>query len=208
MTPERYRAAPDFPTYLASVQRNQEFWNDMWHRTRLPAGVGEEVAALGGTWNLLGLSEDWCGDAVILLPWVARLAEAVPGMEFRVLGRDANPDLMDAHLTRGGRSVPVVIVYDGDFVERGWWGPRPAPIQDWVVREGLSLPSPDRYREIRRWYARDRGRTTLAELSALLGRAAGIKAASPGDPSPEPGGGPPAPLVASPPGGDTPGGFP
>jgi hypothetical protein len=91
----------------------------------------------------------------------------------RVVGRDENPDLMDAHLTNGrSRSIPIVIVYDEEFNEIGWWGPRPGEIQSWVMTEGLSMPSPERYKFVRRWYAKDRGRTTLAELLDILGKAA------------------------------------
>jgi hypothetical protein len=35
----------------------------------------------------------------------------------------------------------------------------------------------DRYREMRRWYARDRGITTLAELVAMLRTAGATRAA-------------------------------
>ena len=118
-----------------------------------------------------------------LLPLVARLAQAVPGLSFRVLGRDDNLDLMDAHLTGTSRSIPVVIIYDETFQERGWWGPRPAPIQRWVREEGLQLPSDERYREIRRWYARDRGRTTLEEIATLLESAAGATMVPSGPPA-------------------------
>lgn len=176
MNRERYEAAPDFREYLETVERNRDFWHDVWARTRLPAGVAAEAGRLAGPWKLLALSEDWCGDGVNVLPYFARLADEVPGMDLRVLGRDANPDLMDAHLTGTSRSIPVVILYDADFVERGWWGPRPAPIQRWVLEEGLALPSPDRYREIRRWFARDRGATTMVEFLGVL------RAASPGAP--------------------------
>ncbi len=144
----------------------------MHERVRLPEEVVEAARALPGGWRLVALSEDWCGDAVNTLPVIARLAEEV-GWDLRVLGRDDNPDLMDAHLTNGrSRSIPVVIVYDEDLEEIGWWGPRPGEIQSWVLGEGLSLSSPERYKVIRRWYARDRGRTTLRELIALVGRAA------------------------------------
>ena len=70
------------------------------------------------------------------------------------------------------RSIPVVIVYDEDFNEIGWWGPRPGEIQSWVMSEGLALPSPERYKHVRRWYARDRGRTTLTELLDIFQKAA------------------------------------
>ena len=88
-----------------------------------------------------------------------------------LLGRDANLDVMDAHLTNGrSRSIPIVIVYDEDFREVGWWGPRPGEIQEWVMDEGLSLSSPERYKVIRRWYAKDRGRTTASAPSPLAGK--------------------------------------
>ncbi len=164
MDQTRFEAAPDFPAYLELVEKNAELWRDVYERVRLPGDLVERARELGVDWRLAALSEDWCGDAVNTLPVVARLAEAA-GWDFRVFSRDANPDLMDAHLTRGtSRSIPVVIVYDADFREVGWWGPRPGEIQAWVLDEGLTMPSAERYREIRRWYARDRGRTTLEEV--------------------------------------------
>ena len=169
---ERFESAPDFRGYLETVRKNRELWHSMYERARVPAEVVQEARRLPGAWRLLALSEDWCGDAVNTLPVVARFAEEA-GWELRVLGRDANPDLMDAHLTNGrSRSIPVVIVYDDAFDEVGWWGPRPGEIQSWVIGEGLSLPSPERYKFVRRWYARDRGRTTLAELLDIVAKAA------------------------------------
>jgi len=127
---------------------------------------------MAGRWKLVALSEDWCGDAVNTLPVVARLAEAA-GWDLRVLSRDDNPDLMESHLTNGrSRSIPVVIVYDEQFREVGWWGPRPSELQTWVLSEGLAMPSPERYKVVRRWYAQDKGRTTLAELLEVFPRAA------------------------------------
>jgi hypothetical protein len=88
-----------------------------------------------------------------------------------VLRRDENVDLMDAHLTDGARAIPVVLVLDENYVERGWWGPRPADLQRWATSAGArAMTEHDRYREVRRWYARDRGRATLAEVLLLLER--------------------------------------
>jgi hypothetical protein len=80
---------------------------------------------------------------------------------------------MDAHLTSGrSRSIPIVVIYDENFEEVGWWGPRPGEIQSWVMDEGLALSSPERYKVIRRWYARDRGKTTVSELMDIIDAAA------------------------------------
>lgn len=170
---DRYEAAATFDAYVAAAVDNADLWRDAARLVRVPDETVARAAAIPRHWHLLVLSEDWCGDAVNSVPHVARLAELAPNLDLRVVGRDANPDLMDAHLTGTARSIPVVIVYDEAFVERAWWGPRPAPLQAWVFGpEGQALDKPERYRHVRGWYARDRGRTTLDEILTLLERAA------------------------------------
>jgi hypothetical protein len=170
----RYAAAPTFDAYLGTVVANQKLWQDAARLARVSEAAVARAAALAGRWHLLVLSEDWCGDAVNTVPFLARLADAAPErLDVRVLTRDTNLDLMDAHLTGTARAIPIVIAYDDDYVEHGWWGPRPSPLQTWAQGpEGQALDKPERYRHIRTWYARDRGRTTVDEVLQLLESAA------------------------------------
>ena len=167
----RYESAPRFPAYLESVVKNAELWRGVSRTVSVSPESVERLRRVPGVWRVLVLSEDWCGDCVSILPVIGRLAEQA-GMELRVLGRDANPDLMDRHLTSGTRSIPVVMILDADFVVRAWWGPRPAAVQRWYRNEGLMLPNEERGRRKRAWYARDRGRTTVAEVVDAVERAA------------------------------------
>lgn len=167
----RFLSAAPFDRYLASVVKNAEFWHGAWRTAEAPEDMKARTAALGTSWNLLVLSEDWCGDAVQALPVLARLTEAVPILTLRVLARDANLDIMDAHLTLGTRSIPVVIALDDRFDEYAWWGPRPAPMQRWMRSEGLLLPKPAWSLRKRSWYARDRGRLILEGVLDMLERA-------------------------------------
>ena len=165
----RFESALPFPEYLETVRKNESLWRGVHDRVRLPEAVVAEGRALHGTWHLLALSEDWCGDAVNILPVVAHLTEALPNVDLRVLPRDENLDLMDAHLTNGhSRSIPVFILYDEDFRERGWWGPRPGKLQRWVMEEGMKMEPGPRYAETRRFYARDKGTAILAEVLDLI----------------------------------------
>jgi hypothetical protein len=177
---ERYRQAATFEEMLAAVVRNVELWTAMWRHARVGDEYVQRIAALPGSWHLLVLSEDWCGDAVNTVPVVARLAEHCPNVDLRVLARDANPDIMDAHLTGASRSIPVIIVLDDAYEERAWWGPRPTVLQRWVSGQGQLLEKSTRYREARTWYARDRGRTTLEEVVSMLERAASSRPGVPG----------------------------
>jgi len=173
VTKQRFGGAAPYAEYALAAQENRELWTGFRERARVPEEMVARVEALEGRWHLLVLSEDWCGDAFNTVPVIAALADAASNLELRVLARDRNLDLMDAHLTGGSRSIPVVIVLDDAFRERGWWGPRPRPLQEWFLSEGKLLEPADRYREIRRWYARDRGLTTLEEVVSLLEEAAG-----------------------------------
>jgi thioredoxin family protein len=165
---ERYENGRSFEAFLEHARANVEMWNAMAARAQVPDDVLRDVEAIGGTWHLLVLAEDWCGDAINTLPVLGALAGRASNLDLRILPRDENPDLMNAHLTGTSRSVPVVILLDANYVERAWWGPRPTPLQGWVIDTGRGLTKEDRYREIRRWYARDRGATTLAEVVAAL----------------------------------------
>ena len=169
---ERHQAADTFETMLAATEQNVDLWWAVWRKTRVPDEFLRRVAELEGTWHLLALSEDWCGDAVNTLPVIAKLAALSPNLDLRVLARDRNLDLMDAHLTGTSRSIPVVMVLDESYRERAWWGSRPAELQAWVLSSGHALEKEARYLEVRRWYARDGGRTTLEEVVATLERAA------------------------------------
>lgn len=159
-----FDTALPFADFVARAEANANLWRDTYRLARVPAGAAERLAAVPGRWHLLVIVKDWCGDAVNTIPLLARLTEQVPNVDLRVVGRDVHPELMDGYLTNGSRSIPIVILLDEDHLERGWWGPRPRALQEWVMREGLKLDKEERYRHVRTWYARDRGRTTADEI--------------------------------------------
>lgn len=168
-----YDEAMMLDAFIATAKANRELWEATMRRATVPDDLVRRAAAIAAPRHLLVLHEDWCGDAVNTVPVVAALADAVPHLDLRVLARDEHPVLMDRHLTNGARSIPIVVVLDEEYVELGWWGPRPAELQAWAMSpEARALSKDDRYRELRRWYARDRGRTTLTEIVELLERTA------------------------------------
>ncbi len=172
MLQHRFESALPFAAFLEQAQANAALWRDTYRLARVPADATARLAAIPGRWHLLVIVEDWCGDAVNTVPLLARLAELAPNVALRIVGRDDNPDLMDAHLTNGSRSIPIVMVLDEDHEEVGWWGPRPSALQRWVRDEGMALEKGERYRHVRTWYARDRGRTTVDEVIDVVERAA------------------------------------
>lgn len=163
-----YRAGCRYDQFLTDAAANRDLWQAVDRRARVARDTIARARAVPGRWRLLALADDWCGDAVNILPVVAQLSDAVDDLELRIVGRDEVPGLMDRHLTNGGRAIPVFILLDEAGTCRGWWGPRPTKLQRLFEAEGKSLQKDVRYRELRRWYARDRGDTIADEISALL----------------------------------------
>jgi hypothetical protein len=170
ITRERFEGGDKFAQFMTRPLTNKPFWEAVYKRATVDPALIERARALGARWHLLVLNEDWCGDSSNILPYLARLTEAAPNLEMRILRRDENLDIMDAHLTGTSRSIPIVILLDENFSECGWWGPRPAQLQSWVIEEGLKLPKDERYKQVRTWYARDRGASAMNEIIATFER--------------------------------------
>jgi hypothetical protein len=181
-----FHSALPFPAFLERVNANAALWRDTYRLARVPSDAVARFAALPGRWHLLVIVEDWCGDAVNTVPLLARVAELAPNVDLRVIQRETHPALMDAHRTCGTRSIPVVLILDEAFEERAWWGPRPRPLQESAMGEWSALPKNERYHRIRTWYARDRGRTTIDEIIAMIGEAA-VSSATRAEAAPGPG---------------------
>jgi hypothetical protein len=160
-----WEQALSYEAFLAASDlKHRGLWEGLHRLARIPDWALAAVPADAGL-RLLVLAEDWCGDASNTVPVLARLADLAPGVELRILRRDEHPALMDHYLTKGARSIPIVIVLDRDFNELGHWGPRPQLLQEWVQAErARGMPKEEIYPAVRKWYARDHGETTLREV--------------------------------------------
>lgn len=117
-------------------------------------------------YRLLVISEGWCGDAAQIIPVFDKIAQAFPEkFELKFVLRDANLPLIDAHLTNGGRAIPVLLVLNeaGDVVAK--WGPRPALLQgllaDWKSETSDMMVLAEK---LHGWYAKDKTQATQQAL--------------------------------------------
>jgi glycerophosphoryl diester phosphodiesterase len=91
--------------------------------------------------RVIVLTEDWCGDAMVNIPILLKLAEET-GIEARMVLRDSNLELMDQYLTNGtARSIPIFIFIDREGNEAAVWGPRARKVQQLVDELRADLPS-------------------------------------------------------------------
>jgi hypothetical protein len=162
-----WKQGMSFEEFLAAAGTHRDLWGGLYRIARVP--VWAEGATAGRKLRLLVLAEDWCGDASNSIPFLAKWAEQTPLVELRIIRRDEHPEVMDRYLTNGSRSIPIIIVLDQDFGELGHWGPRPLVLQEWVMQNKGTVPKAELYPQIRKWYARDRGETTLREILGIAG---------------------------------------
>jgi Thioredoxin len=161
--------ALSFEAFVAACKAEHcGLWQGVYNLARVPEWALAAVPP-GTHRKLLVIAEDWCGDASNTVPILAKFAGQAPGLELRVIMRDRYPELMDQYLTNGSRSIPIVIVLDDAFDEVGHWGPRPTELQAWVMANRPTMPKTELYPQVRKWYARDRGETTLREVLKAAG---------------------------------------
>jgi hypothetical protein len=119
--------------------------------------------------NILVITESWCGDSLALLPIVYKMSEYNSLWELKIVLRNENPELMDRFVTNGTRSIPIFLFLDaaGDLLFR--WGPRPE-VAKRIFRDHKQqiasgeMEKSDVLKKIRTYYAKDRGRDASKEL--------------------------------------------
>ena len=116
MTPERFAQGMTFAAYLAQMRSNKERFEQRMAGTELTPADREAIRRR--KLKILVITEDWCGDALVGFPGLARLVEGEPDVEMRVFLRDANPDVMDQYLKRGlYRTIPAFVFFDEHMTE-------------------------------------------------------------------------------------------
>mgnify|MGYP000975204441 CR=1 FL=1 len=121
------------------------------------------------TW--LVLTESWCGDAAHAMPVMNKLVEQAKNLDFKILYRDENKELMNRFLTNGSKSIPKLIMIDAESFEvLDVYGSRPSIVTTMVEnykKEHGQLTSEFK-EDLQRWYNKDKGQSTIKDLAALI----------------------------------------
>ncbi|MEK6153252.1 thioredoxin family protein [Flavobacteriaceae bacterium 3-367] len=121
------------------------------------------------TW--LVLTESWCGDAAPSMPVMNRIAELNPNIDFKILLRDENLELMHRFKTKGALSIPKLIALDTESGEViADWGPRSVGATKMVeaYKKEHGTLSPEFKEDLQLWYNSDKGQDILKDLLELL----------------------------------------
>ena len=130
--------------------------------------------AIPGSWRLLVVAEDYCGDSANTVPYVARLAEALGNLDVRIVDSRAGRGVMDAFPTPDGRgATPTMVLLDGNGEPVGCLVEQPRPLQDWWLGEAREIEDEEeRFDRKYAWYDEDAGASTTAEVVEIMAGAA------------------------------------
>src|SRR3990172_10050123 len=114
---ERFNQGQSFKEYLATVKENKSQWGDNYNLYEVSPETKNILSGIKQKFYVLAIAEDWCGDSVRNLPVMAKLVQALPDSELRVIRRDLNLDLMERYAIDGKKKIPTVIFFDSNFKE-------------------------------------------------------------------------------------------
>jgi hypothetical protein len=163
-----------FNVFLENVKARQDQWKPRFADAAIDAAALAEAKALPARRRILAVAEDRCSDSAWALPYIAKLAAAVPEkLEVRVIGRAEGSRIQSAHLTPDGRlATPTIIVLDENNRYIGGWVERPSELQQWYLENKPKVSQSALYEHVNKWYTEDAGRSTIREILAILAREA------------------------------------
>jgi hypothetical protein len=118
---QRFATGLTWKDYLAQMGDTRARTEDNYQKALLTEEERKFFSNLGQVRYALMLAENWCGDVHRNSPVLARICEAMPSCDLRVLFRDQNLDLTDCFLNNGYRSIPIMVFFDRDWNEIGRW---------------------------------------------------------------------------------------
>lgn len=164
-----YQEGATFAAFLDATRTRTDQWHALYRDAQVDSAALARARAVSGTWHLLVIAEDWCQDSMNTVPYMARLAALVDGLDMRVLHAREGRSVMEAHRTPDGRpATPTVILLDDAWREVGAFVERPHALQDWVMAHRKTMASGEIHAHIFSWYAKDRGAGTVGDIVDLL----------------------------------------
>ena len=156
---------------LHYTKMNLQRMNRVEKTTVISDQLLQVIDHLKGKYKFLVITEGWCGDAAQIVPVIQTIVLSAPNkFNLKLVLRDQNLELIDAHLTNGGRAIPVLLILDeqGNLIMPKW-GPRPQILQDLMMSWKQESTDMEVLAEkLHSWYAKDKTQAIQLELTEVL----------------------------------------
>ncbi len=168
-----YAQGVTFAAFIEAADQRRETWHNNFAQAQVPEGVLERARSVPGSWQVLVVAEDWCGDSANTIPYLARLVADVDGLDMRIVTSDVGAAVAKAHPTPDGRSAtPTVVLLDSSGRDVGCWVERPSSLQEWFLGAQGTVEDETLYDRKYAWYDWDVGNSTVSEITDVIAAAA------------------------------------
>lgn len=170
--PGLYAKGIPFAEFLENARARRDEWRAHYNDATVTPDLITRMRALPEKRRLLVVTEDWCSDSANTVPYIARLVDGAPErLEMRLINSQLGKAVMEAHRTPDGRAATATLVVLGDDGRLiGAWTERPSSTQAWFLEKQKTTMQKPLKEELIAWYAKDAGKTTVAEIADILGR--------------------------------------
>ena len=165
-----WEKATPFDQFLRDVRAREQAWKSRFANAAIDADLLNDVRALPAKRRILAVAQDRCSDSAWAIPYIAKLAAAVPEkLDLRVISPKEGGRIQSDNLTPDGRiATPTVVVLDEMNRSLGGWVERPAELQKWFIANKATMDNGPLHADMDRWYEKDAGKSTLREILTLL----------------------------------------
>ena len=164
-----FESGQPYAEFLEGTKARREGWFEKNSVAQVDASLVARARVVGGKWKVLVVAIDACNDSMNSLPYIARLADSVPGMELRVILPEKGKPLQESHRTLDGRAAtPTFLLIDEAGKEAGCIVELPRELRHWTHALRTSGKADELSDGKRDFYERDRGRGITTEMVELL----------------------------------------
>lgn len=160
--------------FMHYTELNEVRMNRLDKTTQLTAETQEAMSQWNKKILWLVLTEGWCADGAQVLPVLNKMAQANPNIDFKLVFRDENDNLMQQVLTNGARAVPKLLIIDPETdTLLSQWGPRPQGAVELIAdyKKVHGIVDETAKADLQLWYFHDKGVEIQHEIVALMHQA-------------------------------------
>lgn len=164
-----YEQGVRYIEFRDAATRRVDAWKDHYANAVATDALVAKMESIPGTWRLLVVAEDWCGDSANTIPYLAKLVDRAENLDMWIIGSDVGKGIMEAHRTPDGRAAtPTVVLLNDRFEEVGCFVERPSTLQAWFLDAENKLEEEALYEQKYAWYDDDQGQHTISEIVAMV----------------------------------------
>lgn len=111
--------------YIARMDKFQKEMQQRVNDLRVTSAEFKKLKGFHQVRKILVVTEDWCMDSLMNVPIIAKIAEASPNIEMKLIYRSEYPELRQYFSEQGYNKIPLCWVMQEDLSFCGVWVERP-----------------------------------------------------------------------------------